>query len=88
MSYNSMNQLPPPRPKNGYDVKRHNPTVYETRQKEFALKAGGFGAIVGLVASLVTTGYVFDGLINGAIWYGIVYGITRLIQKTKTKGTQ
>jgi len=83
MSYNSMNQLPPPRPNNGYDVKRHNPTVYETRRKEFALKAGGFGAIIGFVASLVTTGYVIDGVINGAFWFGIAYGITRLSQRVK-----
>jgi hypothetical protein len=83
MPYGFMNQLPPPRPKNGYDIKQHNPTVYETRRKEFALKTGVFGAILGFVASLVTTGYVIDGLINGVIWFGIVYGITRLIQRNK-----
>jgi hypothetical protein len=79
----AMNNFPPPPPNEGYDVKRHNPTVYETRRKEFALKAGGFGAIIGFVASLVNTGYVIDGVINGAIWFGIVYGVTRLIQRNK-----
>ena len=79
----AMNNFPPTPPNEGYDVKRHNPTVYETRRKEFALKAGGFGAIIGFVASLVNTGYVIDGVINGAIWFGIVYGVTRLIQRNK-----
>ena len=52
-------------------------------QKEFAKKAGCIGAGIGFLASLINTGYIIDGLINGAIWFGIVYGVTRLIQKNK-----
>ena len=78
-----MNNFPPPPPNEGYDVKRHNPTVYEAGQKEFAKKAGCIAAGIGFLASLINTGYIIDGLINGAIWFGIVYGVTRLIQKNK-----
>ena len=70
MSYNSMNQLPPP-PKG------------EAGRKEFAKKAGFVAAGIGFLASLVSTGYIIDGVINGAIWFGIVYGVTRLIQRNK-----
>ena len=73
MSYNSMNQLPPPplsKGRAGTRVRR-------------AQKAGCIAAAIGFLASLVTTGYIIDGLINGAIWFGIVYGVTRLIQKGK-----
>ena len=72
MSYNSMNQLPPPPPPKG-----------EVGQKEFAKKAGCIAAGIGFLASLINTGYIIDGLINGAIWFGIVYGITRLVQRVK-----
>jgi len=79
----AMTDFPPPSPNEGYDLKRHNPTVYATRQKELAKKAGCIAAGIGFLASLINTGYVIDGLINGAIWFGIVYGVTRLIQKNK-----
>jgi hypothetical protein len=72
MPYGYINQLPPPPPPKG-----------EAGQKEFAKKAGCIAAGIGFIASLVNTGYIIDGLINGAIWFGIVYGITRLIQRNK-----
>jgi hypothetical protein len=72
MPYGYINQLPPPPPPKG-----------EAGQKEFAKKAGCIAAGIGFLASLVSTGYVIDGLINGAIWVGIVDGITRLIQRNK-----
>jgi len=70
-----MNNFPPPSRNDGYDLKRHNPTIYEWNQKRAAKKAGLIGACVGFLASLIVTGNVIDGLINGAVWFGIVYGI-------------
>ena len=78
-----MNNFPPPPPNEGYDVKRHNPAVYEAGQKQFAKKAGYIGAGIGFIAPLANGGLLIDGAINGAIWFGIVYGVTRLIQKNK-----
>ena len=60
-----------------------SPPKEEMEQKQFAKKAGCVAAGIGFLASLVSTGYIIDGLINGAIWFGIVYGVTRLIQKNK-----
>jgi hypothetical protein len=71
-----MNNFPPPNFPS-------NPPKGEMEQKQFAKKAGCIAAGIGFLASLVNTGYIIDGLINGAIWFGIVYGVTRLIQKSK-----
>ena len=78
-----MNDFPPPTPKDGYDLKRHNPTIYEANQKQFAKKAGLIAAAIGFIAPLANGGLVIDGVINGAIWFGIVYGVARLIQRNK-----
>lgn len=60
-----------------------NPPKGEMEQKEFAKKAGCIGAGIGFIAPLANGGLLIDGAINGAIWFGIVYGVTRLIQKSK-----
>ena len=60
-----------------------NPPKGEMEQKQFAKKAGCIGAGIGFIAPLANGGLLIDGAINGAIWFGIVYGVTRLIQKSK-----
>ena len=81
MSYNSMNQLPPPPPPKG-----------EVGQKEFAKRVGLIAGGIGFLSAFLggtdnasyDAGYAFvDGLVGGAIWFGIAYGITRLIQRVK-----
>lgn len=79
-----MNNFPPPNPNDWhYNVKQHNPTIHEANQKQVAKKAGLIAAAIGFIAPLANGGLVIDGVINGAIWFGIVYGVTRLIQKNK-----
>lgn len=81
MSYNSMNQLPPPPSPRG-----------EVGQKEFAKRVGLIAGGIGFFAAFLSgednasydAGYAFvDGLFGGVIWFGIAYGITRLIQGVK-----
>jgi hypothetical protein len=71
-----MNNFPPPNFPS-------NPPKGEMEQKQFAKKAGYIGAGIGFIAPLANGGLLIDGAINGAIWFGIVYGVTRLIQKNK-----
>jgi hypothetical protein len=79
-----MSDFPPPNPNDWrYNVEQHNPTIHEANQKRVAKRAGWIAFGVGFIASLSTTGYFIDGAINGAIWFGIVYGVTRLIQKNR-----
>jgi len=81
MSYNSMNQLPPPPPPKG-----------QAGQKEFAKRVGLIAGGIGFFAAFLggadnasyDAGYAFvDGLVGGAFWFGIAYGITRLSQRVK-----
>ncbi len=79
-----MNDFPPPNPNDWhYNVKQHNPTIHEANQKQVAKKAGWIAFGVGFAAPIVSGGVLIDGVVNGAIWFGIVYGVTRLIQKNK-----
>lgn len=71
-----MNNFPPPNFPS-------NPPKGEMEQKQFAKKAGCIGAGIGFIAPLANGGLLIDGAINGAIWFGIVYGVTRLIQRSK-----
>lgn len=52
-----------------------NPPKGEMEQKQFAKKAGCVGAGIGFIAPLANGGLLIDGVISGAIWFGIVYAI-------------
>jgi len=71
-----MNDFPPPN-------SPPNPPKGEVERKQFAKKAGCIGAGIGFIAPLANGGLVIDGVVNGAIWFGVVYGVTRLIQRNK-----
>ena len=56
--------------------------------KRVGLIAGGIGFFAAFLGGAdnasYDAGYAFvDGLVGGAFWFGIAYGITRLVQRNK-----
>jgi hypothetical protein len=81
MPYGYINQLPPPPPPKG-----------KAERKRYAKKVGLIAGGIGFFAAFLggtnnasyDAGYAFvDGLVGGAFWFGVAYGITHLSQRVK-----